>query len=87
MDMESGLRRSRLEWTTSRLDTGWTDSNYAKLPLTLKTGNNVIDIVANNSGGPAGLLASLVKNSDKTVLLRTDSSWVSNPGHLLAKAK
>jgi len=57
---------------------GWATQDYSKIKMNLKSGNNIIDIVAANAGGPAGLIASLVKDSDKSVLMRTDSSWVWN---------
>jgi hypothetical protein len=56
---------------------GWDTLEYPKLPITLQPGNNRIDILATNTGGPAGLLVALVKKSDNTILLRSDASWVS----------
>lgn len=57
---------------------GWDTTNYPKVNLTLVPGNNVIDIIATNAGGAAALIASLVKNSDSSIIMRTDSSWVTN---------
>ena len=57
---------------------GWADNNYSKLPITLASGNNLIDITATNEGGPAALIVSLVKKSDGSILLRSDGSWVTS---------
>lgn len=59
---------------------GWNSPDYTKLPISLPIGYNTIDIVATNAGGPAALIASLVKTSDKSVLLRTDNTWLTNAG-------
>lgn len=59
---------------------GWGDNNYPKLPVTLKTGNNIFDIVATNGGGPAALLVALVKKSDNSIIFRSDATWVTNAG-------
>jgi hypothetical protein len=57
---------------------GWNTTSYPQIPVTLTPGNNRIDIVATNSGGPAALLVALVRSSDKAVLLKSDSTWVTN---------
>ena len=59
---------------------GWGGTDYPKLPISLVPGNNIIDIIATNGGGPAALIVSLVRTSDSSVLLRSDSSWVTNAG-------
>ena len=57
---------------------GWVTKEYSKMDVTLKPGNNVIDIVALNVDGPAALIVSLVAKSNNGVLLRSDSTWVTN---------
>jgi len=57
---------------------GWDTETYPRVDLTLKPGYNVIDIVAKNSGGSAGLVMALTKKSDNSILLRSDSSWKTN---------
>ena len=56
---------------------GWSQPDYPKVNLSLIPGNNVIDVIATNTGGPAALIASLVA-SGETIILRTDSTWVTN---------
>jgi hypothetical protein len=62
---------------------GWDDS-YAPyagrswpLVLTLNEGNNMLFIRVANSGGGAGLLASVTSPDGSTVLTRTSSEWRS----------
>jgi hypothetical protein len=54
---------------------GWERSNYPMFPVSLQPGNNKIDIVTTNKGGPAALMVALVRKSDKSLLLKSDSSW------------
>ena len=44
-------------------DGGWVTPNYTKLPTSLAPGNNLIEFDVQNTGGPAGLIASII-NSD-----------------------
>jgi hypothetical protein len=53
---------------------GWGTTNYTRMKLQLPTGQNNIRIKAMNGGGPAGLVASLIR-SDGVVLARTDRTW------------
>ncbi|RKO90607.1 hypothetical protein BDK51DRAFT_50107 [Blyttiomyces helicus] len=57
---------------------GWATTSYTKLPVNLTAGNNLFSIVVTNAGGPAGLCASLM-SSNNSVLLHTDSTWISTP--------
>ncbi|RKO94005.1 hypothetical protein BDK51DRAFT_45125 [Blyttiomyces helicus] len=58
---------------------GWTTTSYSKIPINLTAGNNLISIVATNASGPAGLCAALLSSSNNSVLLHTDSTWISTP--------
>ena len=53
---------------------GWGTTNYTKLVVDLQSGKNTIKISSVNGGGPAGLVASIIR-SDGTVLARTDGTW------------
>ena len=53
---------------------GWGTTNYTKLVVDLKSGTNTIKISSVNGGGPAGLVASIIR-SDGAVLARTDGTW------------
>jgi endo-1,4-beta-xylanase len=55
-------------------DVGWKNVNYTKLPLTLIKGDNILIIKAVNAGGPAGLLYSVIDNTTKKVLCKSDAS-------------
>ena len=57
---------------------GWAAPSYPQIAVSLQPGNSIINIVATNAGGPAGLLVSLVKTSDKSVLLHSDKSWITS---------
>lgn len=54
---------------------GWANANYPKRPVTFVAGNNLIEISATNGGGPAGTIFSFKKDSDNTVLIKSDSTW------------
>jgi hypothetical protein len=53
---------------------GWGTTNYTKLGVDLQSGVNKIKISSVNGGGPAGLVASIIR-SDGAVLARTDGTW------------
>jgi hypothetical protein len=53
---------------------GWGTTNYTKLAVDLQSGTNTIKISSINGGGPAGLVASIIR-SDGAVLARTDATW------------
>jgi hypothetical protein len=53
---------------------GWGTTNYTKLVVDLKSGTNTIKISSINGGGPAGLVASIIR-SDGAVLAHTDGTW------------
>ena len=55
---------------------GWW-GGYAKLNTLLTPGRNVVQIQARNTGGPAGLLATIV-DSAGSVIAHTDGSWMWN---------
>lgn len=57
-------------------DGGWGTTAYPRFSITLLPGTNLIDLYCSNAGGPAGVIASVIRVSDSAVLLRTDSSWV-----------
>ncbi len=56
---------------------GWRPYEYIGRPLslTLAKGTNTLSIRAVNTGGPAGLIASLVSVDGNTVLARTNGAW------------
>jgi hypothetical protein len=56
---------------------GWNPGGYAgrPYPLTLAKGTNTLSIRARNTGGPAGLLASVTSAAGSSVLVRTSGAW------------
>ncbi|GLC37523.1 hypothetical protein PLESTM_000598400 [Pleodorina starrii] len=57
---------------------GWVDAvQYSDRPLrlSLPKGTSTLSLRATNTGGAAGILASLTSSDGKTVLARTNSSW------------
>ena len=58
------------------VDGGWATTAYSRFSITLLPGTNLIDLYCSNAGGPAGVIASVIRVSDSAVLLHTDSSWV-----------
>ena len=53
----------------------WGDTGYPKLRGTLQPGQNLIDMLGVNSGGPAGLLLAVVDAASGAVLFHSDSTW------------
>ncbi|GAX84521.1 hypothetical protein CEUSTIGMA_g11942.t1 [Chlamydomonas eustigma] len=53
---------------------GWGGSRPNTLSVVLLPGKNVIQLIARNTGGPAGILASFIGVSDGTVYARTDDA-------------
>lgn len=52
---------------------GWWTPTYPRIGLVLEPGTNLLNIVAVNDGGPAGLLFSMVRDVDGSVVMRSDS--------------
>jgi hypothetical protein len=52
---------------------GWGGGNGNAVSINITQGNNLIEIIGYNVGGPAGLIASLYNGG--SLVLNTDSSW------------
>ena len=51
---------------------------YTQISCQLIPGNNLFKVAATNTGGPAGVLLSLINTQTNTVLLRSDNTWVTS---------
>jgi hypothetical protein len=61
------------------IDAGWTTPNYTKLQTHLVPGNNLIEFYAQNHGGSAGLLVSVINSNTNEVIANSGSGiwgWV-----------
>jgi hypothetical protein len=58
----------------SEIGGGW-GNHYLKKNVILANGTNLIEFVAKNTGGPAGLIVSCVDANTNTVLFRSNKNW------------
>lgn len=57
-----------------------TSMEYLQIPVNVVSGTNVILIVARTSDFISGVILSVVRDSDGTVLVHTDSTWKYSDG-------
>jgi hypothetical protein len=55
---------------------GWgSGSNYPKLQMTLRPGANILNIACKNTGGPGGLLASVIDTQGRVLSRTNTQTW------------
>jgi hypothetical protein len=58
---------------------GWVTPAYPRIAATLQPGSNILQISATNlAPGGAGLLVSVIRNSDSAILAHSDATWTWN---------
>ena len=74
VDNSATIKINNVEQST-KFAGGLGSGPYPHMSIELVPCNNLIEILAMNAGGPAGLLVSVI-DEDKKVLFNTDSNWV-----------
>jgi len=64
-----------LNGTSMTISGGWGGEGNTGFVVSINPGNNIIEVLATNAGGPAGLLLSFIDQTTSSLLFNTNSKW------------